>query len=262
MRGTCPMCLKENCDLQKSHLCPAAAFKRLRNPESPNPNPMWSTSKFALQTSNQTQDYLLCWDCEQRLRRNGEDWVMENCWHRDGRFPLQQALEGSPPEMLTPNARLYRACDIPAISIDQLAYFAASVFWRASVHNWRTGKIRGETKGMLGPYEEQFRKYLMGEMQFPEDAALWVAVTVSKTLDIAAGVFEPVKSRPDPTCKVHKFFLLGISFLLFVGKRMDPSYRNMCFVRGWGNCIAIQSILDVGIIRMWHARATKNPPRN
>ncbi len=254
------MCLKKNCDLQKSHLCPSSALKRLRNFECSNPNPMWSTSKFALQTSNQTQDYLLCWDCEQRLRSNGEDWVMENCWHRNGRFPLQQALEASKPELLTQYARLYRACDIPAIRIDQLSYFAASVFWRASVHNWRTGKFRGNTKGMLGPYEEEFRKYLMGETGFPEHAALWVAVTVSKGLDIAAGVFEPATSRPDPTCKVHKFFLLGISFMLYVGKTIDARYKTFCFVRGWGNCIGIQSILDDAIARMWHARASKNPP--
>jgi hypothetical protein len=51
--------------------------------------------------------------------------------------------------------------------LDQLCYFGASVFWRASVHRWA-----GEFYIDFGSvYNEQFRRFLMGEVGFPEDAS-------------------------------------------------------------------------------------------
>ena len=85
----------------------------------------------------------------------------------DGSFPLQEALEKASPYAVTSWSRLYQAAGIPTIDIGKLAYFGASVFWRASVHNFRTGKHRGTTRGLLGPYEAEFREYLLGNREFP-----------------------------------------------------------------------------------------------
>jgi hypothetical protein len=259
MVGTCALCLQPNSDLQKSHLFPAAAYKRLRDPLSPNPNPLWSTQKFAIQTSSQTQDYLLCWRCEQMLSANGEDWVMQNCWHRGGSFPLQEVLKSASPYQASSWSRLYHASKIPSIQIDRLAYFGASIFWRASTHNWRTGKLRGNTKGLLGPSERDFREYLLGQRDFPENAALWVAVTESDDTAITAVVLEPVRGRPVPSCKVHKFLFLGMSFMLHVGKQMDPFNKRMCLVHGFGNPIGIQAVLDEAIVRQHRMRVARFP---
>jgi hypothetical protein len=259
MVGMCALCLQPNSELQKSHLFPAAAYKRLRDPISSNPNPLWTTHKFAVQTSSQTQDYLLCWTCEQTLRANGEDWVMQNCWHRDGSFPLQEALERATPYQVSSWSRLYHATEIPSIQVDRLAYFGASIFWRASAHNWRTGKTKGSTKGLLGPYENDFREYLLGKQHFPESAALWVAVTQTEDTAITANVLEPMRGRPVASCKVQKFLFLGISFMLYVGKRMDASYRKMCLVNGFGNPIGIQAVLDEAMIYQHRVRAARFP---
>jgi hypothetical protein len=172
---------------------------------------------------------------------------------------LQEALEKASPYAMTSWSRLYHAARIPAINIGNLAYFGASVFWRASVHNFRTGKHKGTTKGLLGPYEAEFREYLLGKREFPENSALWVAVTESDDTAISANVLEPIRRRPVASCKVHKFFLLGINFLLHVGKRMDASFKSMCLVRGSGNPIGIQAMLDEEMTYQHRMRAGRFP---
>jgi hypothetical protein len=64
-------------------------------------------------------------------------------------------------------------------SVEAISYFAASMFWRASVHDWNN---RADEPIQLGPYEEQFRKYLMEESDFPVDCALWTVKSQMNTL--------------------------------------------------------------------------------
>src|SRR5258708_37726891 len=124
--GTCGLCRTPNSKLQRSHMYPAAAYKRMRNPAANNAHPVLVTPKVALQISSQTQDYFLCWNCEQLLRANGEDWMMRNCWQSDGTFPLQRALQHSVPDAASPVTMMYAASKIKEIDIKKLAYFAVS----------------------------------------------------------------------------------------------------------------------------------------
>lgn len=259
---TCPLCLTPCCLLQKSHLFPAAAYKRMRGTSSGNQNPVWTgPRKEAIQTSYQIQDYLLCSACEQRLRANGEDWMMRNCWHPDGRFPLQEILKKTTPDEQSEHTKLFCASKISEINVAAITYFAASIFWRASVHNWDTGATADSLKGLLGPYEEQFRRYLMGLDTFPEHAAVWVAVPSTLEEASCSGVMGPNRGKRHSSCTTHEFLFLGVSFRLFVGKGMDDYIKLYCLLRGHGNTIALTNILDLAIDYRWRAVARKKPLR-
>ena len=70
----------------------------------------------------------------------------------------------------------------------KLAYFAASILWRGSAHQWRFGK-QLLTRISLGPYEEELRQYLLGQTQFPRNAVL--AVDVIADAILRRGVIPP-----------------------------------------------------------------------
>jgi hypothetical protein len=156
-------------------------------------------------------------------------------WQTDNTFPLQAALQNYAPEMTSKHSKLYAASRIKEVKIEKLAYFAASVFLRASAHQWRKG-VRSSDRGFLGGYEEDFRM---------------LRVAVPETIDSSfhSGVIEPCRGVHEPTCEHYQFLFLGIGFDLFVGKTMHDHFRKHCFVRG--DLIAMTQILDHGIHFKW-----------
>src|ERR1700730_19425780 len=66
--GKCRMCLQERV-LVKSHLMPAALYDYCRKGEH---RPIKVGGGFVIPTDRQTQDYLLCEDCEDVLNTGGE----------------------------------------------------------------------------------------------------------------------------------------------------------------------------------------------
>src|SRR5262245_16715715 len=135
--GRCALCLKSG-NLQDSHLMPKALYKYLRDRIDTNPNPVVATPEKTFQTSKQVTDYLLCEECEDRFNKGGERWVVENCWRSNTAFPLQAALLATLPIFTNgPDFTAYSGATTPAVNVGKLAYFAASVMWRASVHQWK-----------------------------------------------------------------------------------------------------------------------------
>jgi len=100
--------------------------------------------------SFQVSEYLLCPACEERLRLGGEDWVLANGCRGPKTFPLQSVLAGATPVANLTKAAMIGARTIPEIDLRQLAYFAISVFWRASACPWKTLGQRLQID--LGPY--------------------------------------------------------------------------------------------------------------
>ena len=135
MMGQCKLCLQPR-DLINSHFLPAGIYRRLRDKNETNPNPWMLSREKAVQTSKQKTAYLLCSECEQRFSTLGEDWVLKHCLQEDGDFPLASILESKTQDVSSPRnpTKLYYACSIPEIDKSALAYFAASIFWRGSVH--------------------------------------------------------------------------------------------------------------------------------
>ena len=163
--GACKLCLAPAVELRDSHYIPAAVFRQLRDRQARSPHPYMITDRGSVQTSKQQKAHLLCNECEGRLSANGEDWVLKHFLKADGTFKLQ--------DILSRRAPFAAVADIKEINPAALSYFAASIFWRGSIHPWNTDST---VPIPLGKYAEPFRRFLMGEQQFPVEAALFLAV--------------------------------------------------------------------------------------
>ena len=127
MIGTCRLCQKLNCELQMSHLLPAAGYERLRNSGEPGRHPVVINPEVTLESSWQAQSYLLCQECEKLFNSKGEDWILRNCWLED-EFPLHSTLVSASPVTVTPQVKTFSAAAIAKIDVEKIAYFAASIF--------------------------------------------------------------------------------------------------------------------------------------
>ena len=245
MTGQCKLCLQHK-NLQKSHFLPAGIYRILRDEKEKNPNPWAISKKRTVQTSRQRTAYLLCQDCEQRFSKHGENWVLRHCLQRDGRHPLASILASKTPDRSTPEipTRVYYASNIHEISVPKLAYFAASIFWRGSIHPWNND---GSIPSRLGPFQEQFRQYLMGLQPFPKDCSLWLAIREGK--EINGLTFAPVSQR-EGNFHVCKFPMPGLAFTLLTGKNIPANYREMCFVRGSGNPVIVTTVIENSLMKL------------
>ena len=242
MIGKCKLCLQDGVDLQKSHLHPAAIYGSMRgDPDNGNPNPWLITHHGAVQTSRQECAHLLCSECEQRFSRCGESWVLANGLKSDGTFPLAAILSSKRPadsDPRTTTTKLYYASEIEEVDIAKLTYFAASMFWRASVYPWRTDRT---VPVKLGPYAEDFRLFLMGARGFPANAAL--SVLVREGNEIKHFTHEPLSEKISSVF-THRYAMPGFLFLLFVGKEIPETHRNTCFVRGNNNPLYVSAVME------------------
>jgi len=239
MMGQCKLCLKTGVALKNSHFISAGIYKRLRDKNEKNPNPWMLSKTTAVQTSRQITAYLLCKDCEQRFNKNGEDWVLKHCLQEDGNFPLASILASRVPDISSSDpTRVYYASKIPEINISALAYFAASIFWRGSIYGWNDD---GSIPVKLGPFQEEFRQYLMELKMFPRDCTLLVLVREGKDIDRLT--FTPLSERID-NFHVHKFPMPGLAFTLAVGKNIPIKFRPACFVYGSNNPIVMTSKIE------------------
>ena len=253
--GICALCRRNDQELQDSHFLPAGVYRVTRDETQDNPDPLKFNDDAVFQDSKQVSDHLLCRECEERLNKNGEQWFLAHCW-RKTQFRLGSLLDGASPTGSSPRIKLYHADQIPKLNIVALTYFAASMFWRASVHRWRMAGT--ESRGIaLGPYEEQLRKFLMGETQFPPDCVLWVSVPESITPFVGLSL-TPYGGRKDGYHR-YKLLVLGVGFHFLVGRRIPPQARATCFVSGPGHPIHRTDMLEEGIIQDVHHKFNLHP---
>ncbi|MGA3052873.1 MAG: hypothetical protein ABSD63_01580 [Candidatus Korobacteraceae bacterium] len=239
--GKCLLCLNDTAELCRGHFFPAAAYRIIRDEAirsgwSKNPNPVRMTDLSAVQTSSQYVTYLLCHCCEQRFSAKGEEWVLQHCW-RGKSFHLSSLVARAKPSLTSPVASVYDAAGISGIDIPALTYFAASMYWRAAIHNWSGRSI--EPAIDLGPYGEELRRYLTGIAEFPENCILLVVLPTHNS------EFVKLMMHPYPTrthgFRVYTMPFLGISFSLYVGRQTPHDWREADFVRGAGNPIIVAS---------------------
>ena len=88
------MCL-EKMVLVSSHLMPAALYDYCRKGEH---GPIKVGGGFVIPTDRQTQDYLLCQNCEDVLNKGGEQWIANKLATWERTFPLYDLLTKVPPE--------------------------------------------------------------------------------------------------------------------------------------------------------------------
>jgi len=222
-RGVCKLCLKHE-ELQDSHLLPRAAYKSLRA-RAGNPNPLQFSSMGAIQISKQITDYLLCRNCEGLLNREGETQVLPLLATLDG-FPLVELLQTVEPDLAGPEWIRYSCSKVPEIQVQSLVHFAVGVFWKASVHCWRT--LGRKVQIALGPYEEDARQFLLGQRAFPDSFSLTISATPLDLPSLAC--FAPFGGR-EANYHNFLFFILGITFVLWTGRSHPAGVRTDCLVK-------------------------------
>ena len=221
--GTCAMCLGKDKQLASSHLMPAGLYDTCQSEDS---NPIKVSSKIVMETSRQTQDYLLCLGkggCEERLNKGGEAWTLPMLMKKDRSFPLYDVLARTTPEVDEDDVKAYAALMIPEIDVKKLSHFAMGIFWKASVHSWK--KERGEPRIKLGPYSEIIRRYLLGETEFPERVSLVVNVVAPEKAMVL--FTDPVTGEDKHS---HFVYVPGIMFAIMVGGT-NTVVQAQCFAK-------------------------------
>jgi len=252
--GICGLCLQER-QLQYSHLMPAAMYRRTLTPGAANPNPVLVSKRTTVYTSDQLRAHLLCRDCEQLFSRNGENYVMRMVAGQQ-RFPLLEMLQGAN-AVESGDFRGYTLQALPNLDRSKLAYFALSVFWRASIHVWRNRDGTLTTIDLGKRYNEELRRYLLGEAEVSENIAL---LTVVCTDALSRGSFFSPTLDKKSGYRSYSFNARGLLFILFVGGNCPDSLKNICCIRSPRQWIFARSCEDKIIDAFWHlVRDQRNP---
>jgi hypothetical protein len=194
------------------------------------------------QNSHQAMHPVLCAECEKRFDGNGESWMLRNLYRGHCMFRLRETIELLKPIHCDANDAVYSASSLPR-EMDKLIYFCSSVFWRASIRDWQVLRKRYEAIE-LGPYQEQFRKYLLGKATFPENAS--VTVVLSKLRKPVVAFNFPTSVRID-SCRRHTLHIPGITFQLAISK--DMAERENCILRSPWNLIFVSHAGDARVQR-------------
>ena len=230
--GICKLCLHTK-TLQHSHFLPAALYRKSRQEGARNPNPLLLSAVGNVQTSQQIRDYVLCRECEQLFSSKGERYAMSQVQHR-GRFPLLQTLRAVPPSKVSTDYAWYTRATTASIDREKLTYFALSVFWRASAHQWP----KGETNVNLGAHQEPVRKYLLGEAALPSNLTLLLVVCTDV---LAQNTFYLPSLGSTELVLTYTFQARGMNFFLNIGLDMPPMLRALCLITGDNGWIIARS---------------------
>jgi hypothetical protein len=218
--GICKMCLLKK-DLVSSHLIPASLYDYLRHG---NATPIRVGDGVIFPTDRETQDYLLCLDCEDILNKGGESWVNSKLCTVERKFPLYDFVASGPVAAEDPDGVLYFAAQNPLIDVHKLVHFGLGIFWKAAVHSWKGNTT--EPMIELGPYCEPVRTWLKGESDFPKWMFLWVTLSRPHRVQLTLNVPVPTARTGWKTFHTH---MLGLTFMLNVGKGVPLETRESCF---------------------------------
>jgi len=224
MIGQCALCQQQK-PLRRSHLVPAAVYKLVRKLDTGEHDLVHVGRRVSVASSLEIRAHLLCTECEQRFHENGESYTLKNCFRGLGDFPLREVLVRSGQPCIFPEATMYATRGVAGVETGKLVYFAASVFWRSSVGRWKHRDHRINIAD-LGPFQEDFRLYLLGKRHFPSAAVMLINISSREQPTFNAFTF-PYGCRVG-TYHQFSFNIPGIDFHLLVGKRIPEAFYNDC----------------------------------
>jgi hypothetical protein len=241
--GDCNLC-KRHRRLCVSHLLPRGVYVHSRGPG--DSLPYIATAAGERPSQHQYKQHLLCSECEDRFNENGEKYVLGLMNSRNQTFPLRNILNQS---RATASAHWsqYSAADTPTIDREKLAYFGLSVFWRASVATWKDASGISEIQINLGEkYNEEIRRYLLGETDVPKLAFLVVYVCSDAASPTKS--FAPANNGRTEVGKLTGFLVRGIEFSFGIGKSVQTFQRNLSLTNSPYQWIHLR---DCNKYRMW-----------
>jgi hypothetical protein len=206
-------------------------------------DPVRVSSEIVMSTSRQTQDYLLCLQCEGILNEGGEKWVLPKLATYQKTFPLYEIIERATPEWVEPDMKAYAGTKIPDLDIPKITHFAMGIFWKASVHPWKKNRI--EPRIDLGPYSDTIRRYLIGDAAFPANITLMV--NLRQPVNAMIAFTEPIEQSSEGGWRMHSFTVPGIAFIMNVGRQVSHELRVACFATNPHHPIAVLDGLNMHI---------------
>ena len=152
--------------------------------------------------------HLLCQNCEIRFQRGGEDWTLGNRYRSDGSFTIRDLLLNALPVETKPDgSRVYEARTVAGLAVDQLIYFAVSIFWRAGVTDWRVKFADAPRIDLDIQLMTELQEYLLGKAPLSSRVSVFVAVDGASAPWRA--MWSPKKQNDRPQLR-YSFYIPGI----------------------------------------------------
>jgi hypothetical protein len=244
VEGVCRLC-HECRRLCESHLLPRGVYTRSRGPN--DTAPLIVSAKGERPSQHQYKQHLLCRPCEKRFNDHGEKYVLELMSDRKQKFQLLDILNRSHVTTKGHRWSQFSAEHTPTVDRAKLAYFAISVFWRASVATWRDADGLPEIHIDLGKrYNEAIRQYLLGETDVPKLAFL-VLYVCSDSVS-ARQSFAPANNGRTKVGKLTGFLVRGLEFNFGIGNSVQSFQRNLSLTNSESQWIHLK---DCDKQRMW-----------
>jgi hypothetical protein len=216
--GKCKLCLRDGVELLKSHFVSRK---------------LYYSGKKGLEFANfidsgfdpeELREPLLCEACEARFSQNGEDEVLR---HAAPKFvlksmPLAERMKVAWARDNEPSAPRHDARDFN-IDAEKFAYFALSIVWRRTIHEWSPAVPRWD----LGQFAEDMRKYLLGQTPFPGNMAVIVMVC---TDEASRRMWTIPAQFVEAGCLNFAFDVRGIRFRAMMGHL--PPFAHYANCRG------------------------------
>ncbi len=219
----CPLCLRQRI-LKNSHLLARGIYERIKKG---GPNLVLITKEKSVPSSLEIRKYLLCDDCENlQLNKKGETPFLRMSAQSDGTFPLRTKIKkfGTRTNQY-PTGAFFRIPKECRMEIEAFAHFTLGVIWKGAVTDWRMlGKLLPRLPLSLKD-RERFRKYLLGEATFPEEAAFLPWLAAEEECHLVA--HPPLFDRLEGT-NHYELMVLGCRLHLFLGKNLRPDIRAQC----------------------------------
>ncbi len=240
LRRICLLCLQEKV-IQNSHLLPAAFYPDLSEPTAENPNPAIVSKEVAFQSSRQLTADALCAACEHLLNSRGEDWVIRHRWQRKKGFLLREKVMKAKYFITDGSLTAYHLAGLDNVNVSKLVHFATGMFWRASLNVWTVNRIKKRFIS-VGKYGDDFRRFLLGEADFPSKAALCLTLS---------GQPEPLLLAKLPHSvtrdgyHLHSFTVPGMKFDLAVGNQIPAKFGTMGLTSAQNKVIFVDDALDL-----------------
>jgi hypothetical protein len=250
--GSCKLCQRPNVVLCLSHYIPKAAFRAVN--EIGNARPLIIKNGIAIQKDDQITAHILCRECEQRLSENGEKWMLKYANRADG-FKLYELVTSIKPDNNQNGLGMYNTSSVEEIDAAKITYFISSILWRGSVLQWRWGKDPVDSPSLGKKYEEEFRQYLLGISDFPQNAVVMVALISDPKWRGSVDI--PKRKRLQDGVWGFKTTILGISFNVFIGNSLNQATRNACLYRSAQKYIFAGPMNDAWLVQGYYPTLAK-----
>jgi len=147
---------------------------------------------------------------------------------------LALVQEASPPDNLVP--RVYQPIDekrynwgsavVALTDFEKLVYFAGSVFCRGCLTGWRFRK--GTTERLvLGPYEEQLRRFLLGDTPFAANILLIINASLNQNDRHNRQITLPHPAGRAAGGRRFMFLVPGLTVIAIIGGELSEQARQI-----------------------------------